>query len=62
MHNLKDIRQNLKNFKERLMDRNFDFKIEKFEKLDKENRKKLISEKRKIRARKKITFKVKRSI
>ena len=29
MHNIKDIRQNLKNFKDRLMDRNFDFKIEK---------------------------------
>ena len=58
MHNIKDIRQNLKNFKERLMDRNFDFKIEKFEKLDKENRK-LIGEKEKLESEKKLLSKSK---
>ena len=58
MHNIKDIRQNLKNFKEKLSDRNFDFKIEIFEKLDKENRK-LISEKEKLESEKKSLSRLK---
>ena len=58
MHNIKDIRQNLKNFKEKLMDRNFNFEIEKFELLDKENRK-LISEKEKLEFEKKLLSKSK---
>ena len=58
MHNIKDIRQNLKNFKEKLSDRNFDFKIEIFEKLDKENRK-LISEKEKLESEKRSLSKLK---
>ena len=58
MHNIKDVRQNLKNFKEKLLDRNFDFKIEIFEKLDKENRR-LISEKEKLESEKKSLSKLK---
>ena len=39
MHNIKDIRKNLKEFKKKLLHRNFDFDIDEFEKLDNENRK-----------------------
>ena len=46
MHNIKDLRKNLKNFKNKLLDRNFEFKIDLFEKLDNNNRK-LINEKEK---------------
>ena len=34
MHNIKDLRKNLKNYKKKFLDRNFDFKIELFENLE----------------------------
>ena len=39
MHNIKDLRKNLDNFKKKLHDRNFEFKTDLFENLDKINRK-----------------------
>ena len=39
MHNIKDLRKNLNNFKKKLQDRNFELKTEIFENLDKANRK-----------------------
>ena len=38
MHNIKELRKNLKDFKSKFLDRNFDFKIDVFENLDKLNR------------------------
>ena len=38
MHNLKDLRKNLETFKKKFKDRNLDFKIDEFDKLDKANR------------------------
>ncbi len=58
MHNIKELRKNLKTFKKKLKDRNFDFKIEEFELLDNENRR-LISEKEKFEQEKKILSKSK---
>tara|TARA_Y100000591_G_scaffold321293_1_gene336131 strand:- start:79 stop:1326 length:1248 start_codon:yes stop_codon:yes gene_type:complete len=58
MHNIKDLRKNLKNYKKKFLDRNFDFKIELFENLDKNNRK-LISEKEKLEQQKGILSKSK---
>ena len=58
MHNIKDIRKNLKEFKKKLSDRNFDFKVSEFEKLDNNNRK-LISEKENLEQQKKILSKSK---
>ncbi len=52
MHNLKDLRKNLKIFKQKLKDRNYDFNIEKFELIDKRNRE-LISKKEKLEQEKK---------
>ena len=38
MHNIKELRKNLKDFKSKFLDRNFDFKIDVFDNLDKLNR------------------------
>ena len=51
MHNIKDLRKNLSSYKKKLLDRNFEFKIEEFENLDNNNRK-LISEKEKLEQKK----------
>ena len=53
MHNIKDLRNNLDSYKKKLLERNFDFKIDLFENLDNQNRK-LISEKEKLEQEKKI--------
>ena len=58
MHNIKEIRKNLNYFKKKLLDRNFDFKTDNFEKLDKYNRK-LISEKENLEQKKGILSKSK---
>ncbi len=58
MHNIKDIRKNLENFKKKLSDRNFTFEINVFEDLDNKNRK-LINEKEKLEQEKKILSKSK---
>ncbi len=58
MHNLKDLRKNIENFKKKLLDRNFDFKINDFETLDTKNRL-LISEKEKLEQEKKLLSKSK---
>ena len=58
MHNLKDLRKNIKNFKKKLLDRNFDFKTNDFEILDKKNRL-LISEKESLEQEKKLLSKSK---
>ena len=47
MHNIKELRKNLKTFKKKLLDRNFDLNTDLFENLDSKNRK-LISEKEKL--------------
>jgi len=39
MHNIKDLRKNLDNFKKKIKERNFDFDLEKFKTLDELNRK-----------------------
>ena len=59
MHNIKDIRKNLENFKKKLSDRNFTFEINVFEDLDNKNRK-LINEKEKLEQEKKNIIKIKR--
>ena len=53
MHNLKDLRKNLDNFKKKFKDRNLDFDIDNFNKIDELNRD-LIIKKEKLRTRKKI--------
>tara|TARA_B100001057_G_C22763398_1_gene916763 strand:+ start:92 stop:1339 length:1248 start_codon:yes stop_codon:yes gene_type:complete len=58
MHNTKELRKNLKNFKKKFSDRNFDLDIKMFENLDNHNRK-LISEKEKLEQEKKILSKSK---
>ncbi len=58
MHNIKDLRNNLKNYKKRFLDRNFDFKTDIFENLDNHNRK-LINEKEKLEQQKGILSKSK---
>ncbi len=58
MHDLKDLRKNLEKFKKKLLDRNFDFKINIFETLDSNNRK-LINEKEKLEQEKKLLSKSK---
>ena len=58
MHNIKDLRKNLNNFKKKLQDRNFEFKIDVFENLD-ENNRKLISQKEKLEEEKGILSKSK---
>ena len=58
MHNIKDLRKNLNNFKKKLQDRNFELKIDVFENLD-ENNRKLISQKEKLEEEKGILSKSK---
>ena len=58
MHNIKDLRKNLKLYKKKLFDRNFELDINEFEKLDNIN-KKLINEKEKLEQEKKILSKSK---
>ena len=58
MHNIKDLRKNLKLYKKKLFDRNFDLDINEFEKLDNINRK-LVNEKEKLEQEKKILSKSK---
>ena len=58
MHNLKDLRKNLETFKEKFKDRNLNFDIEEFNKLDKANRD-LISKKEVLEQEKKSLSKSK---
>ena len=58
MHNIKDLRKNLDIFKKKLKDRNLEFDIVEFNKLDELNRK-LISDKEKLEQEKKILSKSK---
>ena len=58
MHNIKDLRKNLENYKKKFEDRNFDFKIDEFEKLDNDNRK-FINKKEKLEQEKKTLSKSK---
>ena len=58
MHNIKLLRENIKDFKKKLSNRNFDFNEKEFEDLDKDNRK-LISQKEKLEQEKKILSKSK---
>ena len=52
MHNLKDLRKNLKTFSKKFKDRNLDFNIDEFNKADKINRE-LISKKELLEQEKK---------
>ena len=56
MHNIKNLRKNLKIFKKKLSDRNFNLEIDLFENLDSNNRK-LISEKEKLEQEKGVLSK-----
>ena len=58
MHNIKDLRNNLKIYQKKFFERNFEFKPDVFEDLDKKNRK-LISEKEKFEQEKKALSKSK---
>ncbi len=58
MHDIKDLRNNLEKYRKKLLDRNFDFKIDLFKKLDNNNRK-LINDKEKLEQQKKILSKTK---
>jgi len=58
MHNLKDLRKDLNNFKKKIQDRNFDFDITDFSKKDSLNRE-LISKKEKLEQEKKSLSKSK---
>ena len=58
MHNIKDLRKNLDNFKKKLKDRNLEFDVDKFNKLDELNRK-LINDKEKLEQEKKSLSKLK---
>ena len=58
MHDIKDLRKNLLDYKKKLKDRNFDLNTDLFEKLDSNNRK-LINEKEKLEQEKKIISKKK---
>ena len=57
MHNLKDLRNNLENYQLKLKDRNVNFDINEFKKIDKINRD-LITKKEKLEQEKKISFKI----
>ena len=61
MHNIKDLRKNLINYKKKFKDRNLDFDIETFNKLDELNRK-LINEKEKLEQNKKSLSKSKNKL
>ena len=56
MHNIKELRKNLEFYKKKFSERNFNFNIEEFKKLDDKNRK-LINEKEKLEQEKKILSK-----
>ena len=58
MHNIKDLRKNLDYFKKKLKDRNLEFDVDKFNKLDELNRK-LINDKEKLEQEKKSLSKIK---
>ncbi len=58
MHNIKELRKNLKDYKKKLSERNFDFKIDEFESLDSNNRN-LISIKEKLEQEKGVLSKSK---
>ena len=58
MHNIKDIRNDFENFKEKLKNRNIDISLDNIISLDGENRK-LIQEKEKFEMEKKNKIKVK---
>ena len=58
MHNIKDLRKNLKEYKKKFLERNFNFKIDVFNDLDSNNRK-LINEKEKLEQEKKKLSKLK---
>jgi len=58
MHNIRDLRKNLKIYQKKFFERNFEFKLDVFEDLDKKNRK-LISEKEKFEQEKKALSKSK---
>ena len=58
MHNIKDLRKNLDSFKKKFRDRNLDFDILNFNKLDELNRK-LINDKEKLEQEKKSLSKIK---
>ena len=55
MHNIKDIRNDFENFKEKLKNRNIDISLDNIMSLDKENRK-LIQEKDKFEIEKKTIY------
>ena len=61
MHNIKDLRTNLDNFKKSISGRNSEIDFENIINLDKENRS-LIQEKEKFEMEKKKYFKIKRQI
>ena len=58
MHNIKDLRKNLETFKKKFKERNVDFDVASFEKLDNLNRK-LINDKEKLEQEKKSLSKSK---
>ncbi len=58
MHNIKDIKKNLNDYRKKLIDRNFDFKTDFFVNLDEENRR-LITKKEKLEQEKKLLSKSK---
>ena len=58
MHNLKDLRINIDNFKKKLKDRNVEFDVNNFNKIDSHNRN-LISKKEKLEQEKKLLSKSK---
>tara|TARA_Y100000389_G_scaffold86410_1_gene83100 strand:+ start:955 stop:2202 length:1248 start_codon:yes stop_codon:yes gene_type:complete len=58
MHNIKELRKNLENFKKKFNDRNLNFDVEKFNKLDKLNRN-IIIKKEKLEQEKKVLSKSK---
>ena len=58
MHNLKDLRKNLENYRKKFNDRNFNFDIDEFIRIDKKNRE-LINQKELLEQEKKILSKSK---
>ncbi len=58
MHNIKDLKKNLNDYRKKLLDRNFDFKTDFFVSLDEENRR-LITKKEKLEQEKKLLSKSK---
>ena len=58
MHNIKDLKKNLNDYRKKLLNRNFDFKTDFFVSLDEENRR-LITKKEKLEQEKKLLSKSK---